>query len=163
MLPIELVSIENEVPKTTSLVVAKFFGKRHGDILRMIRGLMDRYDSFKPCESRYEDKTGSFNIMYLLLESEANFLKDRINGALRVPTGLQEKAALDAIEQVLNIHLIRQFNVGRYRVDGYDEKNNIVYEIDEAQHRTLSHKRSDRVRQEFIQSKLGCKFVRINV
>lgn len=39
MLQIELVSIENEVPKTTSLVVAKFFGKRHSDVLRAISKL----------------------------------------------------------------------------------------------------------------------------
>lgn len=39
MLPLELVSIENEVPRTTSLVVAKFFGKRHSDVLRAITKL----------------------------------------------------------------------------------------------------------------------------
>lgn len=39
MLPLELISIENEVPKTTSLVVAKFFGKRHADVLRSISKL----------------------------------------------------------------------------------------------------------------------------
>ena len=39
MLPLELVSIENEVPKTTSLVVAKFFGKRHSDVLRAVSKL----------------------------------------------------------------------------------------------------------------------------
>lgn len=45
MLPLELVSIENEVPKTTSLVVAKFFGKRHSDVLRAISKL-DCSDEF---------------------------------------------------------------------------------------------------------------------
>ena len=39
MLPLELVSIENEVPKTTSLVVAKFFSKRHSDVLRAVSKL----------------------------------------------------------------------------------------------------------------------------
>ncbi|WP_440464356.1 Rha family transcriptional regulator [Psychrobacter sp. ASPA161_6] len=39
MLPLELVSIENEVPKTTSLVVAKFFGKRHANVIRDIERL----------------------------------------------------------------------------------------------------------------------------
>jgi Rha family phage regulatory protein len=39
MLQIELVSIENEVPKTTSLVVAKFFGKRHTNVIRDIEKL----------------------------------------------------------------------------------------------------------------------------
>lgn len=39
MLPLELVSIENEVPRTTSLVVAKFFGKRHTNVIRDIERL----------------------------------------------------------------------------------------------------------------------------
>lgn len=39
MLPLELVSIENEVPRTTSLVVAKFFGKRHANVIRDIERL----------------------------------------------------------------------------------------------------------------------------
>lgn len=39
MLPLELVSIENEVPKTTSLVVAKFFGKHHYNVLKAIKKL----------------------------------------------------------------------------------------------------------------------------
>lgn len=45
MLPLELVSIENEVPKTTSLVVAKFFGKRHANVIRDIEKL-DCSDEF---------------------------------------------------------------------------------------------------------------------
>ena len=39
MLPLELVSIVNDVPKTTSLIVAKYFGKRHADVLRAIENL----------------------------------------------------------------------------------------------------------------------------
>lgn len=39
MLPLELVSIENEVPKTTSLAVAKRFGKRHNNVLRSIENI----------------------------------------------------------------------------------------------------------------------------
>lgn len=34
---VDLVSIDNGEPKTTSLAVAKKFGKRHGDILRAIK------------------------------------------------------------------------------------------------------------------------------
>lgn len=39
MLPLELVSIENEVPRTTSLAVAKRFGKRHNNVLRSIENI----------------------------------------------------------------------------------------------------------------------------
>lgn len=36
---VDLVSIDNGEPKTTSLAVAKKFGKRHGDILRAIKNM----------------------------------------------------------------------------------------------------------------------------
>lgn len=39
MLPLELISIENEVPRTTSLAVAKKFGKRHNNVLRAIEDI----------------------------------------------------------------------------------------------------------------------------
>ena len=36
---VDLVSIDGGEPKTTSLAVAKKFGKRHGDILRAIKNM----------------------------------------------------------------------------------------------------------------------------
>ena len=49
------------------------------------------------------------------------------------------------------------------RVDGYDEKNNIVYEIDEQQHFDISGnlKEKDKNRQNEIEKYLNCTFIRI--
>lgn len=52
MLPLELVSIENEVPKTTSLVVAEFFGRRHADVVNTINKL--------DCSTAFTERNYSF-------------------------------------------------------------------------------------------------------
>lgn len=77
--------------------------------------------------------------------------------------GIREKAALDTIEQLLGIKLIRQFTVGGFRIDGYDVDNKIAYEIDEEQHNNKKHSQHDILRQKFIEEQLQCKFVRIKV
>jgi len=46
-----------------------------------------------------------------------------------------------------------------YFIDGYDEENNIAYEVDEKYH--LGRKEEDKIRQERIVNKLKCKFIRI--
>lgn len=78
--------------------------------------------------------------------------------------GIREKTALNTIEQLLGVRLIRQYRVlGKYRIDGYDPVNNVAYEIDEEQHFTPNHMEADRIREKDISSVLGCKFVRIRV
>ena len=71
--------------------------------------------------------------------------------------------AIDTIEQLLGIKLIRQFQVGGFRIDGYDADNKIAYEIDEQQHSTKRHSQHDVLRQKFIETQLGCTFKRIKV
>jgi len=75
----------------------------------------------------------------------------------------KEKAALDTIEQILNISLERQFKVCGFRVDGYDIKGNVAYEIDEGHHKTTVNYAKDARRQAKIQAEIGCEFVRIKV
>lgn len=77
--------------------------------------------------------------------------------------GLREKAALDTIEQLLGIKLIRQFEVGGFKIDGYDIENKIAYEIDEEQHNSKKHSQHDVLRQKFITEQLNCTFKRIKV
>lgn len=77
---------------------------------------------------------------------------------------MYEEGALSAIEQVLNIGLVRQFNTGKYIIDGYDKLNNIAYEIDEPHHFASKYKiEIDRKREEEIKAELGCSFVRIKI
>ncbi len=78
--------------------------------------------------------------------------------------GEREHGALCAIEQLLNITLIRQYPIGNHRIDGYHEESNTAYEIDEPQHFVNGElKQECKDRQAYIESKLGCKFVRIKV
>ncbi len=76
---------------------------------------------------------------------------------------VREKAALDTIEQLLGVKLIREFQVGGFRIDGYDADNKVAYEIDEEQHRGTKHSQHDVLRQKFIEEQLCCTFKRIKV
>lgn len=76
MLPLELVSIVNDVPKTTSLIVAKYFGKRHADVLRAI----EKLDCSKEFNERnfalvdYTDVKGEKRPCYELTKDGFTFL-----------------------------------------------------------------------------------------
>jgi len=76
--------------------------------------------------------------------------------------GKNEKNILNTIEQRNNIELERQFKVGRYYIDGKDNKNNVAYEVDEPYHFCKTQQEYDRKREEKIYNMTGCKFVRIN-
>lgn len=104
-------------------------------------------------------------VEYFLTESAAMKIQEAYAGCFTVTKlGIREKAALDTIEQLLHVKLIRQYFVcDKYRIDGYDPINNIAYEIDEEQHFTSRHQVADRKREEEIRSELGCEFVRIKV
>ena len=83
---------------------------------------------------------------------------------LKHSIGIREQAALSTIEQILNIRLLRQYRVGKYKIDGYCKETNTVYEIDESQHYVNgSLKEPCRKRQQYIEEVLGCHFVRIKV
>ncbi len=74
--------------------------------------------------------------------------------------GKNETNILNSIEQKQNIKLKRQYSVYTYFVDGYDEYNNVVYEVDEYHHRF--RKEYDIKRDSKIKEMLNCKIVRIN-
>ena len=76
MLPLELVIVENEVPKTTSLLVAKFFGKRHSEVLRKI-DLLDCSKEFSErnfASADYLDEQGKFRRMVNMTKDGFVFL-----------------------------------------------------------------------------------------
>lgn len=75
--------------------------------------------------------------------------------------GKQEKEILDQIEIENNSEILRQYQVNRKFVDGYDPINNIAYEIDEPNHKY--QKIQDIIRENKIKDILGCGFVRIPV
>ena len=103
-----------------------------------------------------------YNSIQALINAKP-FQVERIDRQLNNGKGLREKSALDTIEQLLGIKLIRQFQVGGFRIDGYDADNKVAYEIDEEQHNTKKHSQADILRQQFIETQLGCTFKRIKV
>ena len=84
-------------------------------------------------------------------------------GKVYSPTvGKNETKVLDFVEKQLNIKILRQYVVSGYFLDGYCPEKNLAFEIDENSHylrRGL--KKCDILRQNYIQQKLGCNFIRI--
>jgi very-short-patch-repair endonuclease len=77
-------------------------------------------------------------------------------------TPRKEHRHLEAIEKTFSdVDMFKQFKVGRYRVDLYIEKYNLVVECDEYDH-TKYNRREEEERELFIRSELGCDFIRFN-
>ena len=160
MTPAMSAMLATEFATFSSLEIAKAYGKEHKHVLRDIRQLQDigAIESFvaTTCKSA-ANKTRT---VYMLTEDSAEVLMNKYQG-LRVSLGSRERDCLATIEQILNISLLRQYAVGKYRIDGYDPLTKTAYEIDEDQHLSLNHSQADDERQTYIQTHLGCKFVRV--
>lgn len=152
--------LATEFANFSSLDIAKAYGKEPKQVLRDIRKLQDigAIESFvaTTCKSA-ANKTRT---VYMLTADSAEVLMNKYQG-LRVSKGARERDCLATIEQVLNIKLLRQFTVGKYRIDGYDPLTKTAYEIDEDHHLRLNNYQADDERQTYIQTHLGCKFVRV--
>jgi len=75
--------------------------------------------------------------------------------------GIIEEKILDNIEKQKQTTILRQIKIGKYYIDGYDRNNNIVYEVDEQQHKYTQIQ--DYIREQQIKKELNCNFVRIKV
>ena len=100
------------------------------------------------------------NEIYKEAEKIGYYFHKRNNNIKFTLLGKNEKEILDFIEQKLNIKLIRQKSIGKYWIDGYDKKNNIVYEVNEYHHKF--RKEYDKNRERIIMEKLNCLVVRID-
>lgn len=74
--------------------------------------------------------------------------------------GNHEKRILDEIEMKNNIIIERQKPVLGFYLDGYDNKNKVVYEVDEPFHK---YTQFDLIRENKIKEHLGCDVQRIKV
>ena len=161
--PSQLVALIAEAeakPTMSSLEIAKAYGKENKQVLRDIRKLQDigAIESF--VSTTYKTAANKTRPVYMLTADSAEVLMNKYQG-LRVSLGARERDCLATIEQVLNIKLLRQFAVGNYRIDGYDPITKTAYEIDEDHHLRLNNSQADDERQTYIQTHLGCKFVRV--
>lgn len=148
----------------TSNDIVLITGKRHSDVLRDIREIMSDFNckqmGFLFKKSTYQAERRKEKCI-AMNKAAYNFIINRYEIKAQIPMRLQEEASLKTIEQLLNITLIRQYKVLNYRIDGYDPINNVAYEIDEPEHRYSKEK--DKKRQNEIENKLNCKFVRIKL
>ena len=76
------------------------------------------------------------------------------------PIGKDEKTVLDYLEMCFNYPILRQYKIGRCFVDGYCPTFNLVIEVDEPHHQF--RKDRDLVREQYLQSIIDCKILRIS-
>lgn len=155
----ETAALQVEKELVSSLDLAKEFDKEHKNVKRDLK-LISNNSGIDLIESSYIDSSNRKQTHFLICPELVDALRKRYNG-LRFGLSAAEKIALNTIEQVLGVNLIRQYKVLNYRIDGYDPVNNIAYEIDEPEHQYK--KEQDEIRQRRIENELGCKFVRIKV
>ena len=82
---------------------------------------------------------------------------------LPINIGKNEKKILDGIAKEIGYRIIRSYQVAGYFIDGYIPELNLAIEVDEKQHFDEQGNLKDRdiERQNYIKSKLNCKFLRI--
>jgi len=71
---------------------------------------------------------------------------------------------LDILEKTLSVFElkgIRQFKVGKYKIDYYLPSLNIAIEYDENKHKGYTYEQQT-LRQKIIERELGCSFIRVD-
>ena len=85
-----------------------------------------------------------------------------LNGQPLTPSiGLLEKPILDNLEKCFNYTILRQHKVAGYFIDGFCPALNLAIEIDEKHHN--KQKEKDLYRQNIIENRLQCRFLRIDI
>ena len=79
---------------------------------------------------------------------------------------LNTRKEQDSIHAILKTfkgeNMVRQYSVGTYRIDLYFPKYKLAIECDEHGHSDRDQE-YDQTRQHYIEDKLGCKFIRLNI
>ena len=105
--------------------------------------------------------TKEFKARFLNALQEGGF----ISGDTTFVSSRKEIEFISDLETALseiNITGTSQYNVDNYRIDFYIPSKNIAVEYDEQQHFTPKNQKEDKERQNHIEKKLGCTFVRCN-
>lgn len=165
----------------SSRQIAEAFGRRHADVLRMIRNIPFKYNLF--IKSSYKDNSGKENNQYFISLDGCKALIDatRLCTKGRVEfidfvneqfgeeidtvflTQRHEERFVEKLKESLKAMgytMEQQYNIGGFRIDAYIPRLNIAVEYDEEQHFVGRAKAEDKKRQKYIESKLGCTFVR---
>ena len=146
------ISLKKSISKQ---LIIKEFQKKFDTLNGFCKG---EWDDIMFCSgSTIRNKFGSLDA--LAIEADRQFKK-----AEKGRFGKNETFILDNIEKENNIRLERQkiINIenNKYFIDGFDNDNNIAYEVDERYH--IFRKQKDKIREQQIKEKLGCDIIRIN-
>ena len=131
------------------------------------KGIFPKKDIKKFCKNReccgvklIKDRFGSLDNAARL--ANIKFCRADMSGngkGVFTRIGKNEDSILSAIENDKGVHIQRQYYVAGKFVDGYDVKNNIVYEIDERDHKYKTF--HDVKREMLIRKALNCDVIRI--
>ena len=111
--------------------------------------------------SYYISARGRTYKYYLLTNNGAEILTNKFKYNIR--SARFEYKYLNEIEDflnIMNIKYILQYRVDNFRIDLYIPKYNLAIEIDEKEHKYK--KDYDIKRQNYIEDKIHCKFIRVN-
>jgi len=148
---------------TNSRQIAEKFARKNKDVIRSVRNLVKRNPELSKhfIEDNYTACNGKINVQFLIDETGAGILMNKFKYNIR--SARFEYKYLNEIEDFLNmmnIEYIEQYQVGNYKIDLYIPKFNLAIEIDEKEHKYK--KNYDLIRQNYIENKIHCKFVRVN-
>ena len=90
-------------------------------------------------------------------QGNKKYLDAKIKGCIM--RGKNETAILDLVEKEENIVIDRNFKVLNFFPDGYCQKTNTIYEVNEPHHRKSYYKKKDLKRRQILGKYLKCKFV----
>ncbi len=143
--------------------IAERFGKDHDKVCRTIRNIIKKNPEFinEFILSYYISARGRTYKYYLLTNNGAEILTNKFKYNIR--SARFEYKYLNEIEDflnIMNIKYILQYRVDNFRIDLYIPKYNLAIEIDEKEHKYK--KDYDIKRQNYIEDKIHCKFIRVN-
>ena len=170
--------------RISSKKIADILKRKHKDIINSINCLLKFGNKDNFIESTYESR-GKIYKDYLISKDGVELLINRVKfyeeyeyesivneleslygcklkhkGLIYVRDEIIFKDGLLEIAKMLDVEIIFQHSVGRYKVDFYIPSINHVIEYDEPHHRNSIVE--DIEREEFIRNELKCDFLRLN-
>lgn len=130
--------------------VAQMVGKKHTNLLRDIRRIVEREKEFENefIKSKYVDLQNKKQPMYLISEKGKERLMNRYK--YRASTPSLEKSFGEWLEKLFpNEKIIKQYKVMNFKIDFYMADLGICIEYDEKEHEY--HEEQDEIRQREIQ------------
>lgn len=143
--------------------IAERFGKQSKHVNEAIRNLLKRNPELSKhfTKSSYLSNRGRYENQFEMDDIGVDILINKFKYNIR--SARFEYKYLNEIKDFLNemgIVFIPQYQVCNYRIDLYIPQFDVGIEIDEEEHKFK--KEYDSKRQNYIENKINCRFIRIN-